>query len=56
MDGAREDNAKQNTLARESQIPYDFPNLWNLRNRKNEHGGDKRGKWRNRLLTIESKN
>ena len=29
--------------------------MWNLRNKTNEHRGKKRGKLRNRLLTIENK-
>ena len=33
MDGAREFHAKQNKSVRESQIPYDFTRVRNLRNK-----------------------
>ena len=41
LDGAREYYAKQNTSVRERQIPYDFTNMWNLRNHTIEHSGEK---------------
>ena len=28
-------------LARERQIPYDFTHMWNLRNKTDEHRGEK---------------
>ena len=36
MDGAKEYNAKRNKPVRETQIPYDFTRMWNLRNKTNE--------------------
>ena len=53
MDGAREYNAKQNKAVIESEIPHDFTHMWNLRNKTKQM--KKRGKPRNRLLTIEKK-
>ena len=61
MHGAKQYYAKQNTLVRERQIPYDFTDMWNLRNKTSEHKGKEReterdrGNPRNRLLTIENK-
>ena len=39
MDGARVYYAKQNKSVRESQIPYDFIYMWNLKNKTHEHSG-----------------
>ena len=36
MSGPRKFNAKWNKPVRERQIPYDFTNMWNLRNKTNE--------------------
>ena len=41
MDGAREHYAKQNKSVRERQTQYDFPHMWNLRNKTNDHKGKK---------------
>ena len=38
----------------ERQMPYDFPHVWNLRNKRNEHGG-KREENQETDLTIENK-
>ena len=42
MDGASEYYAKQNKLVGERQIAYDFSHMWNLRNKTNDHRGEKR--------------
>ena len=39
MDGSTMYYAKQNKSIRESQIPYDFTHMWNLRNTTDEHMG-----------------
>ena len=39
MGGAGEYYATWNKSARERQIPYDFPYMWNLRNKTVEYGG-----------------
>ena len=39
MDGTRRYYAKQNKSVRERQIPYDFTQMWNLRNNIEEHRG-----------------
>ena len=46
MDGARRYYAKQNKSIRERQIPYDFINMRNLRNKTDKHMGsrEERGK------------
>ena len=36
MDGAREYKSRQNKSIRERQIPYDFTDTWNLKNKANE--------------------
>ena len=36
MDRARVYHAKQNKLARERQISYDFTHMWNLRSKTDE--------------------
>ena len=36
VDGARDYDAKQYKSVRERQIPYDFTQMWNLRNKTNE--------------------
>ena len=38
MDRAREYYAKRNKSVRERQIPYDVTYMWNLRNKRDEHG------------------
>ena len=58
MDGAKEYTAKWNKSVRERQTPYDFTQMWNLRNKTNEQKGKKereREKPRNRPLTVENK-
>ena len=42
MDGVRVYYAKQNKSVRERQISSDFTHIWNLRNKTDEHRGDKR--------------
>ena len=59
VDGARVYLAKKNKSVRERQIPYYFTNMWNLRNKTDEHTGV--GKRKNggtnhkRLLMVENK-
>lgn len=56
VDGTRDYNGKQNRSIRERQISYDFTHLQDLRNKRNKQRGKerKRGKPRNRLLTLEN--
>ena len=42
MDGATVYYAKWSKTVRERQIPYDFTNIWNLRNKTDEHRGIKK--------------
>lgn len=44
LNRSTEYNAKWNKPVREKQIPYDFTHMWNLRNKTNEHQGEKREK------------
>ena len=41
MDGARVFYAQGNKSVRERQILYDFTHMWNLRNKTDEHSGEK---------------
>ena len=40
LDGAKQYNAKQNKSVKERQIPYDFIQMWNLRNNTNGQRGE----------------
>ena len=63
--GTTENYAKQNKSVGERQIPYDFTNIWNLRNKTDEHRGIKKKRGQTikdfffflhkRLLTEENK-
>ena len=58
MDGARVYYAKQNKSVRERQIPYDFTQMYNLRNKTGEHNGGVEGERETnhkRLLKTENK-
>ena len=58
MDGARVYYAEGNKSVRERKIAYDFPHMWNLRNKTDEHmEGGKREKETNheRLFMRENK-
>ena len=48
-------DAKPSKLVRGRQILYDLTHTWNLRNKANGQREKKRGKPRNRLLTLENK-
>ena len=54
MEGARMYYAKRKKSIRERQIPYDFTQMWNLRNKTDEDGGGRKTKHK-RLLKIENK-
>ena len=53
MNETREYNVKQNKSVRERQLPYDFTHVEFKKQNKWTLCGEKRGKPRNRFLTIE---
>ena len=59
MDGSIKYNAKQNKSVRESQTPYNFTPMWNLRNQTNKQRGKIRETERETkqetLLIVENK-
>ena len=52
MDGTREYYAKQNKSVKETQIPYDFTQMWNLRNKKYEQKEKKKRERKSKKQTL----